>query len=91
MSLQKGDIAGTFLFRWRKQQDGVLKDIKFVMTDNFNFAYDVVDKLAKKCPDKRAMLHISKDGKERSFTFHDMSRYSSKVANYLQYLGILQG
>ena len=29
----------------------------------------MVDKMAKKDPDKVAMLHISKDGKERSFTF----------------------
>ena len=87
MSLQKGDIAEPFI-QVEETADGVLKDIKFVNDDNFNFAYDVVDKLAKKCPDKRAMLHISKDGKERSFTFYDMSRYSSKVANYLQYLGI---
>lgn len=90
MSLQKGDIAEPFI-QVEETADGVLKDIKFVNDDNFNFAYDVVDKLAKKCPDKRAMLHISKDGKERSFTFHDMSRYSSKVANYLQYLGIRKG
>ena len=90
MSLQKGDIAEPFI-QVEETADGVLKDIKFVNDDNFNFAYDVVDKLAKKCPDKRAMLHISKDGKERSFTFYDMSRYSSKVANYLQYLGIRKG
>ena len=47
--------------------------------------------MAKKDPDKVAMLHISKDGKERSFTFYDMARYSSKVANYLQFLGIKKG
>lgn len=90
MALSKGDIAAPFI-QVKEDENGVLQDIKFVNDDNFNFAYDVVDKMAKKAPDKVAMLHISKDGKERSFTFYDMARYSSKVANYLQFLGIKKG
>ena len=90
MALSKGDIAAPFI-QVKEDENGVLQDIKFVNDDNFNFAYDVVDKMAKKDPDKVAMLHISKDGKERSFTFYDMARYSSKVANYLQFLGIKKG
>ena len=83
MAFSKGDIAAPFI-QVKEDENGVLQDIKFVNDDNFNFAYDVVDKMAKKDPDKVAMLHISKDGKERSFTFYDMARYSSKVANYIQ-------
>ena len=90
MALSKGDIAAPFI-QVKEDENGVLQDIKFVNDDNFNFAYDVVDKMAKKAPDKVAMLHISKDGKEHSFTFYDMARYSSKVANYLQFLGIKKG
>ena len=90
MAFSKGDIAAPFI-QVKEDENGVLQDIKFVNDDNFNFAYDVVDKMAKKDPDKVAMLHISKDGKERSFTFYDMARYSSKVANYLQFLGIKKG
>ena len=90
MALSKTDIAAPFI-QVEEDENGVLQHIEFVNDDNFNFAYDVVDKMAKKDPDKVAMLHISKDGKERSFTFYDMARYSSKVANYLQFLGIKKG
>lgn len=46
-------------------ENGILKTISFKNDENFNFAYDVVDVMAKKCPDKLAMLHVSKDGRER--------------------------
>ena len=82
MAFSKGDIAAPFI-QVKEDENGVLQDIKFVNDDNFNFAYDVVDKMAKKDPDKVAMLHISKDGKERSFTFYDMARYSSKAQTTL--------
>lgn len=90
MGLNKDAVAAPFI-DVEEDENGVLQSIHFKNDDNFNFAYDVVDKLAKKCPDKLAMLHISKDGKERAFTFYDMARYSSKVANYLQFLGIRKG
>ena len=40
-------------------EDGVLDSISYIHDENFNFAYDVVDVMAKKCPDKLAMLHVS--------------------------------
>ncbi len=65
-------------------EEGVLKNIAFENDENFNFAYDIVDRLAETQPDKLAMLHISKDGRETRFTFADMKKYSSKVANYVK-------
>ena len=56
MSLNKDAIAAPFI-QVEEDENGVLKHIEFVNDENFNFAYDVVDKLAKKCPDKMAMLH----------------------------------
>ena len=47
MAFSKGDIAAPFI-QVKKDENGVLQDIKFVNDDNFNFAYDVVDKMAKK-------------------------------------------
>lgn len=88
--MKKDAVAEPFI-DVEEDQDGVLQSIHFKNSENFNFAFDVVDKLAKKCPDKTAMLHIAKDGTERSYTFYDMARYSSKVANYLQFLGIGKG
>ena len=72
-------------------EDGSLKHIEFKNADNFNFAFDVVDGLARRKPDKLAMLHVDRDKVERYFTFSDMSRYSSRAANYFQSLGIKRG
>ena len=69
----------------------ILEKITFHNADRFNFAYDIVDELAKKCPDKTAMLHVSRTFEERRLTFADMSRYSSKTANYFRSLGIARG
>ena len=83
-------IAGRFIST-KFDKNGRLSDIEFHDDEHFNFGYDVVDALAEKCPDKTAMLHISRDGKERKFTFRDMMIYSNKTANYLHYLGIRKG
>ena len=72
-------------------ENGVLKEIHFHNEDKFNFAFDVVDALAEKCPDKLAMLHLDAEKHERRFTFKDMSRYSSMTANYFKSLGIGKG
>ena len=71
--------------------EGRLTAISFHCADDFNFAYDVVDALGDKCPDKRAMLWVGNNGEEREFTFKDMSRLSNKAANYLAMLGVKQG
>ncbi|MGI6203230.1 MAG: AMP-binding protein [Eubacteriales bacterium] len=74
-----------------KERDGVLVDIEFPDADKFNFAFDCVDKIAAEQPDKLAMLHVASDYTERRFTFGDMSRLSSKAANYFASLGIGRG
>ena len=70
---------------------GALQSLSFVNTEKFNFAFDIVDALALKCPDKLAMLHIDRDMTERRFTFEDMSKQSSRAANYLTSLGVKKG
>ncbi len=72
-------------------EKGILKSIAYKNDDKFNFAYDVIDVMAKKCPDKLAMLHVSLDERERRFTFRDMAKYSNMAANYFSYLGIKKG
>ena len=71
--------------------DGTPTSIKFKNTDKFNFAFDLVDALAEKEPDKLAMLHISKDKTERRFTFSDIMRESNRCANYFKSIGIKKG
>ena len=72
-------------------ENGALQKITFHNEDKFNFAFDVVDALAKRNPNKLAMLHISRDLTERRFTFNDMKRASNQAANYFKSLGIKQG
>ncbi|MBQ8606063.1 MAG: AMP-binding protein [Clostridia bacterium] len=74
-----------------EDENGLLQSIDFVNDDKFNFGFDVVDAIAKKAPEKLAMLHISKDMTERRFTFNDMKRYSNQCVNYFKALGIKKG
>ncbi len=72
-------------------ENGLLQSIQFKNEDNFNFAFDVVDAIAKKNPDKLAMIHVDKNKVERRFTFNDMKRASAQAANYFKSLGIKKG
>ena len=72
-------------------ENGALKKIEFKNEDKFNFAFDIVDEIAKKSPEKLAMLHIDKNKVERRFTFNDMKRASNQCANYFKSLGIKKG
>lgn len=72
-------------------EDGTLKAFEMHPTPDFNFSYDVLDVLAKKCPDKRAMLWISAEKEEKSFTFSEMSKLCNQTANYFKTLGIERG
>ena len=82
---------------WRKFIDvtenalGTPTSITFKNTDKFNFAFDLVDAVAEKDPEKLAMLHVSRDHTERRFTFKDMKRASAQCANYFKSLGIKKG
>ncbi len=73
------------------EENGVLTKIAFQNEEKFNFAFDVVDELGRRKPEKLAMLHVSEDGTERRFTFQDMKKESARAANYFKSLGIKRG
>ena len=73
------------------EENGALTAIEFKNEEKFNFAFDVVDELGRRKPDKLAMLHVSGDGTERRFTFRDMKKESARAANYFKSLGIKRG
>ena len=75
----------------QENENGTPTAITFKNTERFNFAFDLVDALAKREPDKTAMLHISRDKTERRFTFKDMKKASAQCANYFKSLGIKKG
>ncbi len=72
-------------------ENGVCDSIKFHNEDKFNFAFDVVDEIGRKYPEKLAMLHIAEDMTERRFSFKDIKEASSQAANYFKSLGIKKG
>ena len=74
-----------------ENENGTPTAINFKNTDKFNFAFDLVDALAEREPEKLAMLHISDDLTERRFTFKDIKRASNQSANYFKSLGIKKG
>ena len=73
------------------EENGVLTKIAFKNEEKFNFAFDVVDELGKRKPEKLAMLHVSENGEERRLTFSDMKKESARAANYFKSLGIKRG
>jgi len=59
--------------------------------ENFNFAFDVVDEIAKKTPDKIAMVWCNDSREEAVFTFGQMKKYSDQAANFFLSAGIRKG
>ena len=70
---------------------GVLKTFEPRVPADFNFAYDVVDEIARLEPGRRAMVWCNDHGEEHTFTFDDMRRYSNQAANMLAAHGIKKG
>ena len=59
--------------------------------EHFNFAFDVVDEIARTTPDKIAMVWCDDKGHEAVFTFGQMKRFSDKTANFFKSIGIGKG
>ena len=79
-------------FVWgTENESGAMTGINFANTDRYNFAFDTVDAIARKDPEKLAMIHVANDMTERRFTFKDFKDASSQCANYFKSLGIKRG
>ncbi len=77
----------------KAQEDahGALTQIRFEDAEHYNFAFDTVDAIARREPEKLAMIHVANDMTERRFTFKDFKDASSQSANYFKSLGIKRG
>lgn len=62
--------------------------LHFIIPENFNFAYDVMDAWAEEKPDKLALLWTSERGEEVRATFADLKEQTDRTAAYFQSLGI---
>ena len=74
-----------------EDSEGRLLHVSYKNAERFNFAFDIVDAIAKKDPNRLAMLHVSDHFRERRFTFRDMSELSNRIANYFVSLGVGKG
>ena len=69
-------------------QDDYRKNLEFIIPENFNFAYDVMDVWAEERPDKVALIWTNDEGDCRKFTFKDLKEQSDRTAAYFMQLGI---
>ena len=67
------------------------QNLEFIVPDEFNFAYDVIDAWAEQAPDKLALLWTNDHGEERRFTFKELKEESDRVASYFTSLGLGKG
>ncbi|MFB2622334.1 AMP-binding protein [Methanothermobacter marburgensis] len=59
--------------------------------ENFNFAYDVVDRYAEIEPDKTAIVWCNDSGDERRVTFGELKELSDRAASFFSREGIEKG
>jgi len=64
------------------------KNLEFIIPENFNFAYDVMDVWAEEKPDSLALLWTNDQGEEIRTTFAELKEQTDQAASYLQTLGI---
>ena len=64
------------------------KNLEFIIPENFNFAYDVMDAWAEEAPEKLAILWTNDQGEERRTTYGELKEQTDQAASYLQTLGI---
>ena len=62
-----------------------------IVPARFNFAWDVVDVIAKKEPGRRALVWCDEKGQEAVFTFGQMAELSMRAATFFLSLGIGRG
>jgi acetyl-CoA synthetase len=71
--------------------EGIVEKVTFKEDKFYNFAYDVVDRLAAEKPEKVALVWCNEAGNEKIITFKEMKEYSDKTASFFQSLGIKKG
>ena len=64
------------------------KHLEFIIPENFNFAYDVMDAWAEEDPDRLAILWTNDQGDEIRTTFAQLKEQTDQAASYLLSLGI---
>ena len=63
-------------------------NLEFIIPENFNFAYDVMDAWAEEKPEGLAILWTNDQGEEIRTTFAQLKEQTDRAASYLMSLGI---
>lgn len=71
--------------------NGQIIDYDLIVPETFNFAYDVIDRIAAIEPDRRAMHWCNEAGEQKVFTFGDFKRESDRCASFFLSVGICKG
>lgn len=67
------------------------KSFSLHIPDNFNFAYDVIDRYAAEAPEAEALVWCNDKGEEKIFTFGELAKEINKAANFFTAMGIARG
>jgi acetyl-CoA synthetase len=67
------------------------KNFRINVPANFNFAFDVVDVMAREMPDKIALVWCDDLGGEKIMSFGEMKLMSDRAANFFKSIGIKKG
>lgn len=90
--MDSGDLLTRYL---EKVEFSSYEDFKanyrLKIPEDFNFAFDVIDRLAEEDPERRALVWCDDHGGELVLSMRDLSRESSRIANWFQSLGIRKG
>ncbi|MCM1334834.1 MAG: AMP-binding protein [Bacteroides sp.] len=72
-------------------ENGILDRFELSCPENYNFAYDIIDRFGELNPDRPALLHVDLEGNETRFSYRRLSELSSKAAHFFLSLGIRKG
>ncbi len=72
-------------------ENGILNKFSTHCPENFNFGYDIIDKIAELDPNRRCILWENVKGEKAAFSYSDISRLSNQAANLFASKGIKKG
>lgn len=91
MSVNLNDFYKRFVIEEFDEKTGVVSKFEANPEPNYNFAYDVIDEIARIDPERICLYWVHEEGEERKFTYKDVSELSNQFANMFIDHGIKKG
>ena len=83
--------ARDLLLRHRTDYAAAQREFSWPKLDEFNWAFDWFDVLAREHPDRPALWIVTEDGPDTKLTYAELSARSDQVATWLRGLGVSRG